>query len=78
MLVLGAVVSAVIGLLGESLTSSADALSLAAEDRRRLGSLLDDPNYVAAGLVAGSSWRPGCCARGARSRIPLLWPAWVC
>jgi O-antigen ligase len=52
-LVAGAVISAVVGLLGESLSTSADALSLAAEDRRRLGSLLDDPNYVAAGLVVG-------------------------
>lgn len=52
-LVAGAVISAVIGLLGESLSTSADALALAAEDRRRLGSLLDDPNYVAAGLVVG-------------------------
>jgi O-antigen ligase len=52
-LVVGAVISAVIGLLGESLSTSADALSLAAGDRRRLGSLLDDPNYVAAGLVVG-------------------------
>jgi O-antigen ligase len=53
MLVVGAVISALIGLFGDSLTTSADALSLAAEDRRRLGSLLDDPNYVAAGLVVG-------------------------
>ena len=53
MLVLGAVVSALIGVFGDSLSSSSDALSLAAEDRRRLGSALDDPNYVAAGLVVG-------------------------
>jgi O-antigen ligase len=66
-LVAGALLSAVIGLLGESLSTSADALSLAAEDRRRLGSLLDDPNYVAAGLVVGSVLATGLL----RPRRPL-------
>jgi O-antigen ligase len=51
-LVVGAVLSAVVGFLGESLSTSASALELAAEDRRRLGAILDDPNYVGAGLVA--------------------------
>jgi O-antigen ligase len=53
MLVLGAVISALIGLLDTSLSTSQSALELAAADRQRLGALLDDPNYVAAGLVAG-------------------------
>lgn len=52
LLVVGAILSAIAGLLGDSLSSSASALELAAEDRRRLGSILDDPNYVAAGMVA--------------------------
>jgi O-antigen ligase len=52
MLVAGALLSALIGILGQSLSTSSDALSLAAEDRQRFGSLLDDPNYVAAGFVA--------------------------
>jgi len=53
MLVAGAVISALIGIFGSSLSTSADSLRLAAADRQRLGSLLDDPNYVAAGLVVG-------------------------
>jgi O-antigen ligase len=52
LLVVGGVLSALVGLLGESLSSSASALELASEDRRRLGSILGDPNYVAAGMVA--------------------------
>lgn len=52
-LVVGAVLSAVIGLLGSSLSTSSNAVALAAADRQRFGSLLDDPNYVAAGLVVG-------------------------
>jgi O-antigen ligase len=67
MIVIGALVSALIGLLGASLTTSADALSLAAEDRRRLGSFLDDPNYLAAGLVAAAVVATGLL----RGRRPL-------
>jgi O-antigen ligase len=52
LLILGAVLSAVIGYFGESLTSTADSLELAAEDRRRFGSFLTDPNYLAAGFIA--------------------------
>lgn len=63
-LVAGAVGSAVIGFAGESLASSASALELAAEDRRRLGSFLDDPNYVAAGLVAAIVLATGLVSRG--------------
>jgi O-antigen ligase len=52
MLVVGALLSALIGILGQSLSTSSDSLALAAADRQRFGSLLDDPNYVAAGMVA--------------------------
>lgn len=52
MLVLGALLSALVGILGQSLSTSSDSLALAAADRQRFGSLLDDPNYVAAGFVA--------------------------
>ena len=48
----GALLSALIGILGQSLSTSSDSLALAAADRQRFGSLLDDPNYVAAGFVA--------------------------
>lgn len=48
----GAVLSAVLGFFGESLTTTSSSLQLAAEDRRRFGSFLDDPNYLAAGFVA--------------------------
>jgi O-antigen ligase len=53
LLLVGAVVSALIGIFGQSLSTSSNSLALAAADRQRLGSLLDDPNYVAAGLVVG-------------------------
>jgi O-antigen ligase len=52
LLVVGALLSAVIGIFGSSLSTTSDALRLAAADRQRFGSLLDDPNYVAAGFVA--------------------------
>jgi O-antigen ligase len=48
----GAVLAAVFGFFGESLTTTESSLELAAEDRRRFGSFLDDPNYLAAGFVA--------------------------
>jgi O-antigen ligase len=51
-ILIGAVLAAVFGFFGQSLTSTASSLELAAEDRRRFGSFLDDPNYLAAGFVA--------------------------
>lgn len=67
MIVIGALLSVLIALLGASLTTSADSLALAAEDRRRLGSFLDDPNYLAAGLVAAALVATGLL----RARRPL-------
>lgn len=51
-LIIGALLSALIGILGQSLSTHSDSLALASADRQRFGSLLDDPNYVAAGFVA--------------------------
>ena len=60
----GALLAAVFGYFGESLTTTESSLQLAAEDRRRFGSFLADPNYLAAGFVAATILGTGLFARG--------------
>lgn len=49
--VAGAALSVFAGFLDQSFVSATDAYSIDADARRRLGALLTDPNYLAAGIV---------------------------
>jgi O-antigen ligase len=62
--VVGALVSVLVGLLAHNLSTSASAVTVAADEQRRLGGGSADPNYLAAGLVPAIVLATGLLRRG--------------
>ena len=62
--VVGAVLSVIVAMFGDELTTSATAVEVAADEQRRLGGGSADPNFLAVGLIpaivlATALFRPG-------------------